>query len=87
MPTKPSKANKDRVLIQLDLPIDTPPKLKINPITAIANDTQNTMFTQEVWQLRPSKVPDNNCVPRKIANAQLIIALRSEMVVFSVIAE
>ena len=68
------------------MPIETPPKLKINPITAIANDTQNTIFTQEVVQLRPSKVPDNNCVPKKMANAQLIIALRNEMVVFSVMA-
>jgi len=63
-----------------------PPTLKIRPSTAMASDTQNTMFTQEVVQLRPSKVPDSNCVPRKIANAQLIIAQRNEVVVFSVIA-
>lgn len=44
------------------------------------------MFTQEVVQLRPSKVPDSNCVPRKIANAQLMMAQSNEMVVFSVIA-
>ncbi len=42
------------------------------------------MFTQEVVQLRPSKVPDNNCVPKKMANAQLIRAVVKDIVVFSV---
>lgn len=73
------------VLIQLDLPIVIPPKLKITPITAIANDTQNTIFTHEVWQLRPSKVPDSNCIPKKMAKAQLMIALSTEIDVFRVI--
>ncbi len=62
-----------------------PPKLKITPITAIANDAQNTIFTQEVVQLRPSKVPDNNCVPKKMAKAQLMSAHKKDMDVFSVI--
>ena len=86
MPASPTKANKEIVLIKLDLPIEIPPKLKISPIAAIANDTQKSRGTQEVWQLRPSKVPDSNCVPKKMARAQLIRALRTEIVVFSVIA-
>jgi hypothetical protein len=84
MPTKTTKENNEKVLIKFDLPIEIPPKLKISPITEIANDTQKTIFTHEVWQLRPSKVPDNNCVPKKIANAQLMRALKKDIDVFSV---
>ncbi len=73
------------VLIQLDLPIEIPPKLKITPIAAIANEAQNTIFTHEVWQLRPSNVPDNSCMPKKMANAQLTSALKSDIDVLSVI--
>jgi len=84
MPTRPTKAKSARFLIKFDLPTAIPPKLKIKPIAAMANDTQKTMFTQDVVQLRPSKVPDNNCVPKKMANAQLIRALNKDIVVFSV---
>ena len=66
------------------MPTAIPPKLKIKPIAAMANETQKTMFTQEVVQLRPSKVPDSNCMPKKMANAQLIRALNKEIDVFMV---
>ena len=60
--------------------------LKMSPSAAMAKETQKIIFTQEVVQVRSSKVPDSNCVPRKMANAQLMMAHSSEMVVFSVIA-
>lgn len=85
MPHKPTSASKDSVLTQLELPTEILPTLKINPIIAIANDIQNNMFTQVVWHVRPSKVPDNNCVPKNIAKAQPIKALKNDMEVFSVI--
>ncbi len=54
-------------------------------MTAIANDIQNNTFTQVVWHVRPSNVPDNNCVTKKIANTQLIKALKKEIDEFNVI--
>lgn len=86
MPTNPNNANKDSVLIKLDFPIEMPPMLKTSPSAAMANETQKVIFTQEVVQVRSSKVPDSNCVPRKMANAQLMMAQSKEIMVFSVIA-
>ena len=52
-------------------------------MAAIANDIQNNTLTQVVWHSRPSKVPDNNCVPKNTAKAQLIKAPKKEMYVLN----
>ena len=75
-----SRISEDRIRTKPRLPSRMPATLKIKPNRATENDVQNRIFTQVVWQVRPSsKVPDNSCMTKKTASPQLMMTLKSEI--------